>query len=315
MKKFLITILFASMFSPALVFGDNKSEKKNDNGNSGKSFQMVQHREKDEKEKKDKREKENKKGEQNNQPKKVNYFLCKTDLGWNVVPLEGIKNKNSNNALGTSCWKLPHGLAKKFKNLTSTTTPDTLAPVISSLTAGMLAPTSVMISWNTNELTTGSVYFSTTTPVNTNTATTLGTTTLSLAHALNLTALFPNTTYYFVVVSKDGANNTATSTEQSFITPTIPDTIAPIISGFSVSGIASTTANVSWNTNELTTGKVYFGTMTLPTLSFGTTTLSLAHAFGLTGLTASTTYYLMLESKDASNNTATSTISSFVTGI
>jgi len=131
MKKFLITILFASMFSPALVFADNKSEKKNDNGNSGKSFQMVQHREKDEKEKKDKREKENKKGEQNNQPKKVNYFLCKTDLGWNVVPLEGIKNKNSNNALGTSCWKLPHGLAKKFKNLTSTTTPDTLAPVIS----------------------------------------------------------------------------------------------------------------------------------------------------------------------------------------
>ncbi|MBI5077961.1 MAG: fibronectin type III domain-containing protein [Candidatus Yonathbacteria bacterium] len=99
-----------------------------------------------------------------------------------------------------------------------------------------------------------------------------------------------------------GSTGTTTAT-------TTVDIVAPIISNTVVSSIASTTAMVSWNTNELATGKLYYGTSTPLTLSMGTTTLSYTHSFNLVGLTASTTYQFMVESKDGVNNTATSTAS------
>lgn len=98
------------------------------------------------------------------------------------------------------------------------------------------------------------------------------------------------------------------STGTTTATTTI-DVVAPVISNIVTSGVASTTATVSWNTNELATGKLSYGTSTPLTLYMSTTTLSSAHSFNLTGLTASTTYQLMVESKDAANNTATSTAS------
>lgn len=93
--------------------------------------------------------------------------------------------------------------------------------------------------------------------------------------------------------------------------PTIPvvtpDVTAPIISAITVSSVASTTAAVSWTTNELATGKLYYGTSTPLTLFGSNATLSLTHSFNLTGLTASTTYNLLLESSDAVGNVATTT--------
>ncbi len=99
---------------------------------------------------------------------------------------------------------------------------------------------------------------------------------------------------------------------------TTQDTVAPVISGVSVSAIATTSATISWNTNtEPSTGKVYYSTVSpvnlATALTMGTTTLSTAHSFGLTGLSASTTYYYVLESKDAANNTATTSTASFAT--
>lgn len=98
-------------------------------------------------------------------------------------------------------------------------------------------------------------------------------------------------------------------------TPPVADTIAPIISGITVSGVASTTATVSWTTNELATSKLYYGVNTstsTPPFVYNAT-LSLAHAFNLTGLTTSTTYNLLIESADAVNNVATTTASSVTT--
>jgi peptidoglycan hydrolase-like protein with peptidoglycan-binding domain len=101
---------------------------------------------------------------------------------------------------------------------------------------------------------------------------------------------------------------------------TTPDTTAPSISNPSVSSIASTTATIAWSTGtELATGKVYYATtspINLGTaLTVGTTTLSTSHSFGLSGLSTSTTYYYVLESKDAANNTATTSSTSFTTTI
>lgn len=99
--------------------------------------------------------------------------------------------------------------------------------------------------------------------------------------------------------------------------PTPPaDTTAPIISSIAVSGISSTTATVTWTTNENATGKVYYGTST--PITFGSesnvgTGSMMNHSAALTGLMASTTYYIAIQAKDAANNTATTSTTSFIT--
>jgi peptidoglycan hydrolase-like protein with peptidoglycan-binding domain len=95
------------------------------------------------------------------------------------------------------------------------------------------------------------------------------------------------------------------------------DTTAPIISNITLSQVATTTATIGWMTNEHATGKVYYGVSTPVNFStfvtLSTTTLSMGHWFTLTGLTASTTYYYALESKDTANNTATTSTAGFTT--
>lgn len=108
------------------------------------------------------------------------------------------------------------------------------------------------------------------------------------------------------------------SVKPGFNTPapatTTPDVLAPVISNVAVTAVSSTTATVSWNTNEVATGKLSFGTSTPPTTFVSTTTLSTGHSFNLVGLMASSTYNLLMESKDAAGNTAT-TSATFVTAI
>ena len=121
----------------------------------------------------------------------------------------------------------------------------------------------------------------------------------------------------------NGTKGTSTGTSTGTTTPptstTTPDVTAPIISSVGVSSIASTSGVVSWMTNEVATGKVYFSTAnpvdinSSSTMNVYSTSLSQAHTFSLTGLASSTTYYYVVESKDASNNTATTTSQAFAT--
>lgn len=100
------------------------------------------------------------------------------------------------------------------------------------------------------------------------------------------------------------------------VTPT-PDTTAPVLSAITSTVTSSTTATVTWSTNETATSKVYYGTTTPVNTSTALTssnaTLVLTHSLGLFGLTASTTYYVMAESRDAANNIGTSSPISFTT--
>ncbi len=100
-------------------------------------------------------------------------------------------------------------------------------------------------------------------------------------------------------------------------TPPI-DAVAPIISAITVSA-TTTSADVLWTTNEPATGKAYYSVispldiMSTSTLSISTSTLLTSHLINLSGLTASSTYYFSVESKDAANNIATSSQQSFIT--
>gem|GEM_PF-2683613 len=99
--------------------------------------------------------------------------------------------------------------------------------------------------------------------------------------------------------------------------PISSDMTAPAISSIAIGDIGSTTATVSWITNEQATSKVYYGT-TQPldlaiALNVSSASSTFAHRVSLTGLTASTTYFVVVESKDLANNTATSSQQSFST--
>ena len=120
-----------------------------------------------------------------------------------------------------------------------------------------------------------------------------------------LSGLSPNTLYYYQIRSRDVALNLGTATGQ-FSTQT--DTVALVISAVAATNVASTTATITWATNEPATSKVYYA------LSFPVNTASspfvsmpaliLSHSIALTSLNASTTYYYSVESQDASGNTA-----------
>ncbi|MEK9154862.1 MAG: peptidoglycan-binding protein [Patescibacteria group bacterium] len=226
---------------------------------------------------------------------------------------------DDNNVIIPICQILPYGIIKKLSP-SATSTPDIVAPVISNVSALNITATSSKIHWNTNELATSKVYFGTSFPVDINTAANISDNSFVTDHNINLTSLSASTTYYYVVQSSDQSGNTASSSAQThqFTTLSLPvaDTIAPTISGISASNIASSTATVSWTTNEPATSKVYFSLapINLTTASsVSDNSLLTSHALNLSSLTASSTYEFVAESKDASNNTATSTAQSFTT--
>lgn len=98
---------------------------------------------------------------------------------------------------------------------------------------------------------------------------------------------------------------------------TTPDTMAPIISAVSAGSVATTTASITWTTNESASSKVYFGTVNPLVLGSASTMTGpgsvISHTVGLSSLTASTTYYFIVESMDAANNVATSSQMIFTT--
>lgn len=98
------------------------------------------------------------------------------------------------------------------------------------------------------------------------------------------------------------------------------DTVPPVISLVSVTNASSTSAAITWITNEAATSKVYYSTTTpvdlanlVNVFTKSTTALLTNHSLILTDLTASTTHHFIVESVDAANNKATSSESSFET--
>lgn len=99
--------------------------------------------------------------------------------------------------------------------------------------------------------------------------------------------------------------------------PPSTDTTAPIVSALSVSAISTSSATISWTTNENADGRIWYATA-LPLATTGTpnaavTTLGTSHTFPLAGLAPNTTYHFVITSADAAGNRATSTTATFTT--
>jgi len=210
-----------------------------------------------------------------------------------------------------TCQKLPYGIEKKLGTTPTSTTPDTTAPVISSIGTSVTTSTAT-ITWVTNEPATSQMMFGLTSVYGSSTALDM---TLMTIHSQTMTGLAAGTVYHFQLQSKDAAGNLATSSDQIFTTATtaVADVTPPTISSISVN-FGTSTATVAWTTNEPATSQVHYGA----NAAYGSSTtfdatLATSHSQNLMGLTPGVVYHFQVASRDAASNMATSSNLTFYT--
>lgn len=128
-----------------------------------------------------------------------------------------------------------------------------------------------------------------------------------------------NTSYYVIIPSTTFRNSVhayyggmSASSTWNF---TIGDFTAPTIQSVSATSTSSTTATITWTTNEIASSRVWYGLISNAT---STTESDISprvtdHTVALTNLIPCATYKYTVVSRDASLNTATSSEASFVT--
>jgi len=240
--------------------------------------------------------------------------FCDTNMSWKNDGHDKGRHKGWEKLVLPRCKHIPG--TPKPTTPPATTTPDTLAPVISSITVTGLGVNGSTVTWTTNESAKSKIYLGISSPVGTSSAhwTDL---VLQSTHTASLSGLSASTAYYFVLEAMDASGNKSLSAQGSFTTLVAPDVTAPIVTSFSVAPTSSTTATATWTTNEVSSSRVYYSTSTpvnkTTAPSFFDATLVTSHSSLLTGLSASTTYYVVAESKDSATNAGSSSEGSFTT--
>lgn len=183
-------------------------------------------------------------------------------------------------------------------------------------TAINITLTSADITWTTNENTDNIVAYGTATSSLDRIAGSNASSTTS--HTVSLTNLTPGATYYYQVQSRDSSGNIDIDDNGgSFYSfSATSDTDAPVISSVDVPVKDRNSATVTWTTDEDATSQVEYSLnddLSGSSVTTEITDLRMNHSVIISGLTADTTYYYRAISKDAYDNTATSTIRSFLT--
>ncbi|HBG46065.1 MAG TPA: hypothetical protein DDW94_03655 [Deltaproteobacteria bacterium] len=188
---------------------------------------------------------------------------------------------------------------------------DVTAPVISGVYSGSITADTAVINWMTDEASTSQVEYGLTASYGY--STTLDTAART-THSQTINGLAADTTYNFRVRSVDSTGNAAISGNYTFKTEPPADTAPPVISNVQVTDITSTSAVVSWTTDELATSQVEFGTSGSYSASTPIkTALTTVHSVLVDGLQSFTTYDFRAVSSDAVGNNATSEGMTFVT--
>jgi len=201
-----------------------------------------------------------------------------------------------------------------FTTLTDTSPPDISGVAPSGIT--IATSTTAMITWDTDEPASSQAEYGTTSTTHGSYDSTSYLIDAGLtSHAISLGGLSPDTTYYYRVISKDTYDNEAVSTEYSFTTAT--DTTQPVIKNVAASVLTTTTVAITWETDELATSNVEYGT----TVGYGSTAPTpadtvadrKAHVVVLSGLSPGTPYHYRVKSQDVYGNEAVSIDDTFAT--
>ncbi len=188
---------------------------------------------------------------------------------------------------------------------------DTTPPQISGIYSSSITTTSALVNWTTDEAADSLVEYGLSPSHGSSTALN---TQLVTAHNQSLTGLQPSTTYYYRVISSDSASNQAFSTSNSFTTAAPADTTSPVIGNILSTDTSSSSATISWTTDEPATSQVEYGTDTsYGTLSAKDTVYKTNHSVAISGLNSFTTYDYRVRSEDASANESISTNYNFTT--
>jgi len=102
------------------------------------------------------------------------------------------------------------------------------------------------------------------------------------------------------VGARDNAGNAMT-----FVWSFTIDLTAPTISAVTTSGITSSSATITWTTNEASDSVVNYETSTALGTTMPDATLVTSHSIKLSGLSPGTTYYFEVQSTDEAGNTET----------
>ena len=117
-------------------------------------------------------------------------------------------------------------------------------------------------------------------------------------------------TYYLNASVNDTSGNT-NQTETRII---ILDTTAPTLTNIQSNSITSSSATITWDTNESANSSVYYGLFSNETTSIQSLNDAItSHSISLSGLSASTIYYYNVSSCDALRNCDTSAQYTFTT--
>jgi len=135
-------------------------------------------------------------------------------------------------------------------------------------------------------------------------------TTAPFSYSLNTTTL-TNATHSITAIASNAAAQTTTSAAVSI---TVANLAPPVISNVSVSNVTSSTASISWTTDQPSSSQVDYGTTT----NYGSSTplnptLVTSHSASLTALTPSTTYHFIVLSQDSNPTVSASSDATFTT--
>lgn len=186
------------------------------------------------------------------------------------------------------------------------------APFIISMYTSERTADSATLKVFTNEKAKVSVEYGSSTSYGTTTpATDLG-----YRSIITLSGLGANSTYHYRVTVTDADGNSRTSSDSTFMTRTngtTTDHTDPVVSAITFSSVSSTSATITWMTDEATTTRLSYGTSTLYGTSVDDNTLSMSHSMTLSGLTPDTTYHVRIRAADSSNNMTTVSDRTFTT--
>jgi hypothetical protein len=188
---------------------------------------------------------------------------------------------------------------------------DPSAPAISAVACSAVSSSSAVISWTTNKAADSQVEYGISEAYGSSSTADKALVTL---HSQTLTGLSAGTAYHFRIKSSDASGKTGISGDFSFTTAAVADTTPPVITAVAASAVSTTTATISWNTNEASDSQVEYGTaVSYGALSTTDPLMVIQHSRVLTGLTAGTTYHFRVRSRDGAGNPALSGDYVFVT--
>ncbi len=179
------------------------------------------------------------------------------------------------------------------------------APVISAVTSTNITGHTAVISWTTDQAASSTVEYGTTTAY----GNIVTDPTFSTGHSSSLGDLIPGTTYHFRVSSVNSHNLSSSSSDGTFTTVGYP-----IITEIVVSNVTTTSATITWITDQPSDSLVSYGTTTAYGNTISDSAPVTSHSITITGLNMQAVYHFQVTSTNSYGLPLSSDDGTFTTG-